>query len=185
MGVLEAIKNIEQCLAFPILGFDSDNGDEFLNWHLVRYFQHREKAVQFTRSRPYHSDDNAHVEQKNWTHVRQIFGYGRIENKAVIELMNDVYRNECALLHNYFYPTIKLKDKERVNAKIIKRFEKEPKTPYQRVMENEHISQEIKDKLTSIFKTLNPFDLRKSRELKLKNIFAQLDLHLRGRNVAI
>lgn len=185
LGVLEAIKDIEQCLAFPVLGFDSDNGDEFLNWHLVRYFQNRVKPVQFTRSRPYHSDDNAHVEQKNWTHVRQIFGYSRIENKAVIELMNDVYRNECSLLHNYFYPTIKLQDKVRVNAKIIKRFEKQPKTPYQRIMESQHINQEIKDKLTATFNTLNPFDLKKSLELKLKNIFAQLDLHLRGRNVAI
>lgn len=186
LGVCDAIKDIEQRLAFPILGFDSDNGDEFLNWHLVRYFTEREKnPVQFTRSRPYHSDDNAHVEQKNWTHVRQIFGYSRIENRAVLELMNDVYRNECSLLHNYFYPTIKLQDKERVNAKIIKRFEKTPKTPYQRVLESEHIDQETKDKLTSVFKTLNPFDLKKSLELKLKNIFAQLDLQLRGRNVAI
>lgn len=185
LGVCDAIKDIEQRLAFPILGFDSDNGDEFLNWHLVRYFQNREAPVQFTRSRPYHSDDNAHVEQKNWTHVRQIFGYSRIENRAVLELMNDVYRNECSLLHNYFYPTIKLQDKERVNAKIIKRYEKTPKTPYQRVMESEHITQETKDKLTNIFKTLNPFDLKKSLELKLKNIFAQLDLQLRGRNVAI
>ena len=186
LGVCDAIKDIEQQLAFPILGFDSDNGDEFLNWHLLRYFTDREKnPVQFTRSRPYHSDDNAHVEQKNWTHVRQIFGYSRIENKAVIELMNEVYRNECSLLHNYFYPTIKLQDKVRINAKIIKRFEKTSKTPYQRVMESEHINQEIKDKLTNVFKTLNPFELKKSMELKLKNIFAQLDLHLRGRNVAI
>ena len=186
VGVLEAIKDIEQHLAFPILGFDSDNGDEFLNWHLVRYFTERVKnPVQFTRSRPYHSDDNAHVEQKNWTHVRQIFGYSRIENHAVLELMNDVYCNECALLHNYFYPTIKLQDKERVNAKIIKRFEKTPKTPYQRVLDSEHINQEIKDKLTAIYKTLNPFELKKSLEIKLKRIFAQVDLQLRGRNVAI
>lgn len=185
LGVCDAIKDIEQCLAFPILGFDSDNGDEFLNWHLVRYFQNREAPVQFTRSRPYHSDDNAHVEQKNWTHVRQIFGYSRIENRAVLELMNDVYRNECSFLHNYFYPTIKLKDKERVNAKIIKRFEKTPKTPYQRVLDSEHINQAPKDKLTDIYKTLNPFELKKSLELKLKRIFAQVDLQLRGRNVAI
>lgn len=185
LGVCDAIEDIEQQLAFPILGFDSDNGDEFLNWHLVRYFQNRENPVKFTRSRPYHKDDNAHVEQKNWTHVRQIFGYSRIENQSVLALMNDVYRNECSLLHNYFYPTIKLQDKVRVNAKIIKRFEKKPKTPYQRVMESEHINQDTKDKLTDIFKTLNPFKLKKSLELKLKAIFSQLDLHLRGRNVAI
>ncbi len=185
-GVLEAITNIEQRLAFPILGFDSDNGDEFLNWHLYRYFTDRmPNPVIFTRSRPYHSDDNAHVEQKNWTHVCQVFGYSRIENKAVLELMNDVYRNECSLLHNYFYPTIKLQDKERVSAKIIKRFEKTPKTPYQRVMENKHIDQAIKDKLTAIYVTLNPFELKKSLEMKLKKVFSQIDLQLRGRSVAI
>ena len=99
--------------------------------------------------------------------------------------MNDVYRNECSFLHNYFYPTIKLKDKERINAKIIKRFEKTPKTPYQRVLDSEHINQATKDKLTDIYKMLNPFELKKSLELKLKRIFAQVDLQLRGRNVAI
>ena len=183
--ILDKIEDIEKHLPFPIFGFDSDNGSEFLNYHLIRYFEERPAPVQFTRSRPYHSDDNAHVEQKNWTHVRQLFGYYRIENKDVIELMNDLYRNECSLLRNYFYPTIKLIDKERVNAKIIKRFEKTPKTPYQRVLESEHIDQATKDKLGNIYKTLNPFELKKSLELKLKNIFSQIDLQLKGRNVAI
>jgi hypothetical protein len=183
--VLDKIEDIEQYLPFEILGFDSDNGSEFLNHHLIRYFAERPAPVQFTRSRPYHSDDNAHVEQKNWTHVRQLFGYYRIENHAVLELMNDVYRNECSLLRNYFYPTSKLQDKKRVNTKMKKIHEKQPKTPYQRVMESEHINQEIKKKLTNTKKTLNPFELKKSLELKLKNIFAQLDLQLRGRNVAM
>lgn len=183
--VLEKIKDIEQHLPFAILGFDSDNGNEFLNWHLVHYFQNRDYPVQFTRSRPYHKNDNAHVEQKNYTHVRHLFGYYRIENRAVVELMNDVYRNECSLLRNYFYPTIKLIDKERINAKIKKRFEKVPKTPYQRVMESSLVDQTSKDKLTVIYKTLNPFELKKSMERKLKNIFAMIDLQLKGRNVAI
>jgi hypothetical protein len=74
--VLKQIQDIEDSLPFPLLGFDCDNGGEFLNWHLMKHFQ-REKPVQFTRSRPYHKDDNAHVEQKNWTHVRQWFGYHR------------------------------------------------------------------------------------------------------------
>lgn len=186
LGVCDAIKDIEAHLPFSILGFNSDNGDEFLNWHLLRYFTERKKnPVQFTRSRPYHKDDNAHVEQKNWTHVRQLFGYHRIDNKAVIELMNDIYSNECSLLRNYFYPTIKLEDKQRINAKIKKRYEKKPKTPYQRVMESEHIDRTTKDKLTEIYNTLNPFELKKSMENKLKRIFTMVDLQLRGRNVAI
>ena len=98
-GVVREIKNIENNLPFAILGFDSDNGTEFLNYHLLRYFQQRENAVQFTRSRPYHKGDNAHVEQKNWTHVRQLFGYYRFENPELVELMNDLYRNELSLFH--------------------------------------------------------------------------------------
>ena len=92
IGVLTQIKDIEDRLPFNILGFDSDNGNEFLNWHLIRYFtdEQRPREIQFTRSRPYHSDDNAHVEQKNWTHVRQLFGYERFNNQAVVELMNDL-----------------------------------------------------------------------------------------------
>jgi hypothetical protein len=73
-GVMEQISLIERRLPFAIRGWDSDNGSEFLNYHLLRYFQNRETPVQFTRSRLYHSGDNAHVEQKNWTHVRQLFG---------------------------------------------------------------------------------------------------------------
>lgn len=160
-------------------------GNEFLNWHLVRHFQERDNPVQVSRSRPYHKNDNAHVEQKNWTHERQLLGYHRIDHQACIELMNDVYSNECSLLRNYFYPTIKLVDKQRVNAKIVKRYEKTAKTPYQRVMESEHIEQETKDKLTRIYNTLNPFELKKSMENKLKSIFTLVDLQLRGRNVAI
>ena len=76
-GVLEQIHHIEQSLPFPLLGFDSDNGSEFLNYHLLRHFTERKKPIQFTRSRAYHKDDNAHVEQKNWTHVRQWLGYNR------------------------------------------------------------------------------------------------------------
>jgi hypothetical protein len=69
-GVLQQIRLIEERLPFSIIGWDNDNGGEFMNHHLIRYFKERENPVQFTRSRPYHSGDNAHVEQKNWTHVQ-------------------------------------------------------------------------------------------------------------------
>ncbi len=72
--VLKQIKNIEKVLPFPLLGFDCDNGGEFLNYHLQRHFAGRKQPVQLTRSRAYHKDDNAHVEQKNWTQVRQWIG---------------------------------------------------------------------------------------------------------------
>ncbi|MCX7120855.1 MAG: hypothetical protein NTZ67_03645 [Gammaproteobacteria bacterium] len=183
-GVVDQIHDIENNLPFEILGFDCDNGSEFLNQYLIRYFQNRPSEVQFTRSRPYHSNDNAHVEQKNWTHVRQLFGYHRIEDKTLLEKMNVLYKNESSLLHNYFYPATKLIDKRRIQSKIKKVHDK-PKTPYQRLMTSEHISAVQKEQLTDIYKKLNPFELKKNQEMKLKTIFQQIDLHLRGRNIAI
>lgn len=183
-SIVEQIRDIENNLPFAILGFDSDNGSEFLNYHLIRYFQLRSDPVQFTRSRPYHKDDNAHVEQKNWTHVRQLFGYYRIENHCLIEKMNDVYKNECSLLHNYFYPTMKLVEKCRVAAKIKKKHDK-PQTPYQRIMTSEHVDPSQKECLAAIYNTLNPFELKSNLERKLKNIFFNVDVHLKGRRTAI
>lgn len=183
-GVIDQIHDIENNLPFEILGFDCDNGSEFLNQYLIRYFQKRPIPVQFTRSRPYHSNDNAHVEQKNWTHVRQLFGYHRIEDKTLLDKMNSLYKNESSLLHNYFYPATKLIDKRRIQSKI-KKIHDKPKTPYQRLMASEHVNPEQKKYLTEIYKKLNPFDLKKNQEEKLKNIFLQIDLHLRGRNIAI
>lgn len=107
-GVLKQIQDVEDRLPFPILGFDSDNGSEFLNHHLLRHFSQREKPVQFTRSRPYHKDDNAHVEQKNWTHVRQWFGYHRLSKPVLAPLMNNLYTHEWSCYHNFFMPSVKL-----------------------------------------------------------------------------
>jgi 5S rRNA maturation endonuclease (ribonuclease M5) len=177
-GVLQQIEKIEKRLPFSILGFDSDNGGEFLNYHLLKYFKERNKPVQFTRSRPYHKGDNAHVEQKNWTHVRQLFGYYRLENADLVELMNDLYQNEFALLHNYFCPAMKLKDKTRIDSKIIKKYD-QPQTPYQRLMQCEDINDLQKEKLKKIYLSLNPFELKDAIEKKLKYIFKHVDLYSR------
>jgi len=183
-GIVDQIHDIENNLPFEILGFDCDNGSEFLNQYLIRYFQNRPSAVQFTRSRPYHSNNNAHVEQKNWTHVRQLFGYHRIEDKTLLDKINVLYKNESSLLHNYFYPATKLIDKCRIQSKI-KKIHDKPQTPYQRLMASEHINAKQKEQLTDFYKKLNPFELKKNQEIKLKNIFLQIDLHSRGRNIAI
>ncbi len=126
--------------------------------------------VQFTRSRPYHKDDNAHVEQKNWIHVRQLFGYDRFGNKALVPLINNLYGNEYSLLQNYFCPSMKLISKERVNSKYRKKYDL-PQTPYQRLLSCNDISAETKQSLISTYKQLNPFVLRKNIEIKLKSIF--------------
>jgi len=171
--VIEQVQDIERSLPFPLLGFDSDNGGEFLNYHLLRYLtEGRMQPIQFTRSREYKKDDNAHVEQKNWTHVRQWLGYDRLDNPDVVPLMNDLYKTEWRLFHNFFCPSVKLLAKERVASKTIKRYDK-PKTPYQRILESPDIPKETKDQLTVQFNTLNPFELREAMENKLKRIFPQ------------
>jgi hypothetical protein len=173
-AVLEQIHDVEQSLPFPLLGFDSDNGGEFLNYHLFRHFAERKQPVAFTRSRAYHKDDNAHIEQKNWTHVRQWLGYARLESPHVVPLLNDLYGTEWRLFHNFFCPSVKLISKERVGSKTIKRHDA-PKTPYQRLMESPHIAPATKRKLSQQCKALNPFLLRKAMEQKLQRIFTGCD----------
>jgi 5S rRNA maturation endonuclease (ribonuclease M5) len=168
-GVMDQIIDIEKSLPFPLLGFDSDNGGEFINWHLYRYFLERKDLVEYTRSRAYKKNDNAHVEQKNWTHVRQWFGYVRLDNPKVVPLMNDLYTSEWRLYHNFFCPSMKLKDKKRIASKVIKCYYS-PKTPYQRVLESKHVSAKIKNDLKEQFSGLNPFRLRKTIDKKISNI---------------
>lgn len=170
MGVIEQIQDIEARLPFALLGFDSDNGSEFLNHHLWRYFAKRQNPVGFTRSRPYHKNDNAHVEQKNWSCVRRLLGYERLEHPAMLPLINLVYRNEWALLNNFFYPAMKLKVKERVGSQYHKQYEK-PQTPYMRLMQSEHVPEVTKVLLKAQFESLNPFALQARIQAQLKQIF--------------
>jgi hypothetical protein len=170
-GVLRQIKNIEEKIVFPVLGFDCDNGSEFLNHHLVKYFTDRPKApVQFTRSRPYRKNDNAFVEQKNWTHVRQLLGYDRFDNSDLVPVINDLYLNEWSLFNNYFCPTLKLKEKQRVNSKYTKKYEP-PQTPYQRLLDSDDVSIDAKRILGSVYNSLNPFKLKRKIDEKLKAVF--------------
>ena len=136
---------------------------------LLDYFTKRSNPVQFTRSRAYHTQDNAHIEQKNYTHVRQWLGYSRFDNPQVVPLLNDLYKSEWRLFHNFFCPSVKLIEKKRVGSKIIKRYDK-PKTPYQRLMESEFIDSETKRKLKKQFDSLNPFELRAAMEIKIDQI---------------
>lgn len=169
-GIMEQIKSIENDLPFPLLGFDCDNGGEFLNYHLFRHFTQRKQPISFTRSRPYHKQDNAHIEQKNWTHVRQWLGYHRLDNPAVVRLMNQLYTSEWRSYHNFFCPSVKLISKQLVASKTVKRYDI-PKTPYQRALESKYVSRTAKRKLKEQFEGLNPFQLRGSIERKLNNIY--------------
>jgi len=167
--IADKIKDIEKSLPFALLGFDCDNGKEFLNNFLMNYFLGRKSPIQFTRSREYQKNDNAHVEGKNYTHVRQWLGYRRFEDPKIVALLNDLYKTEWRLYHNFFIPSTKLQAKERVASKTIKHHDK-PKTPYQRILESKHILKQTKDKLKAIFNPLNPFKLKKTIDEKIAKI---------------
>jgi len=171
-GVVSAIAEIEGVVPFDLLAFDSDNGSEFLNWHLVHYLQQRgeKPAVAFTRSRPYRKNDNAGVEQKNWTHARQLLGYDRLGDPEKLDAINEAYRAWCTL-KNFFVPVMKLKEKTRVGAKYRKRYDK-PRTPADRMLEWEGISREKAAWIRKQKRELNPFELQEQVELALKQVFA-------------
>lgn len=170
-GIVAATREVEAALPFAILGFDCDNGSEFLNWHLVRYFQDRPKKVGFTRSRPYHKDDNGHVEEKNWTRVRQLLGYERFEDPEVIEPLNVLYREVWEPLQNYFLPCAKLVKKSRHGAKVQRQHDK-PKTPCDRLLESPHLTKSEKKKLRQTRAQLDPFELHDQLEHGLRRVLA-------------
>ena len=169
-GVLAQIRDIEANLPFPLQGFDCDNGSEFLNYHLLRYFTDHPSVTSFTRSRPYKKNDNAHVEQKNWSHVRQLFGYDRFDDPSLVGMMNGLYATEWSLYQNHFCPSMKLREKKRINSKYYKKYDL-PRTPYDRVLASEHIASEAKVHLEAVHKSLNPFILKRRIEKKLRVIF--------------
>jgi len=168
--VLARVQEVESALPFAILSFDVDNGAEFLNHHLWRYFLDRRAPVSLARSRPYHKDDQAHVEQKNWTHVRQLLGYQRFEDPVLVALITDLYRTAWDPFHNFFCPSMKLVSKQRVNARWVKKHD-EPQTPSERLLATAQVSEQKKRELRERLQQLDPFTLKKEIERKLKIIF--------------
>jgi hypothetical protein len=154
--VFAALEDIIAHLPFPTLGIDSDNGSEFINNELYRYCQ--QQHITFTRSRPYKKNDGCHVEQKNWSVVRQNVGYGRFDTSEELEVLNAIHA--LVRLHtNFFMPSAKLMTKMRDGSKVTKRYDK-PTTPYRRVLASEHIPDRVKATLTARFESLDPADLR-------------------------
>ena len=171
-GVVEQIKDIEAHLPFLLRGFDCDNGSEFLNNYLVSYFSEKKRKYidfAFTRSRPYRKNDNAHVEQKNWTHPRRLYQRQRLDAFKLIAPMNDLYTHEFSLLRNHFYPTLKIERKIMVKSRY-KRIYGDPKTPYQRVLESNHVDDDTKQKLMKVHDSLDPIELSRTIQAKLKGI---------------
>jgi len=171
-GTLAALQDIEAGLPFPLLGLDSDNGGEFLNYHVLRWLQKRARPVFMTRSRPFKKDDNAHVEQKNWTHVRQNFGYERHDNPEVVGLINALAKGAYGQLLNFFHASLKLERKERCQGRL-KRFYGAAQTPLARVLASPEVTAQTKRRLEKEKSALNPFALKLQVERSLKQIAAQ------------
>lgn len=163
------IAQIEASLPFPILGFDTDNGGEFLNWHLLAYFGKRNKPVHFTRSRAYRKNDNARVEQKNWTHVRQLVGYGRLEGERVAELLDALYREEWSWFRNFFCPVMKHLRTEIKGSRKRRIYDKAA-TPFERLKASGAVAPEQMVRLEKLRATLDPFVLKEIIEQKLRTI---------------
>ena len=163
--VVTALKDIKENLPFEMKSLFFDNGIEFINHLLVDELKTAD-GVDVARGRAGRSNDQCHIEQKNNTFVRSVFKYDRIESKELVDLMNDIYKNEWELLHNYFLPQMKLIEKDRKGAKVYKKHDK-PKTPYQRIMDCPAVSKDVKESLTMEREKLNPFELQVKLQKKL------------------
>ena len=175
-GTLAALQDMEASLPFAMLGLDSDNGGEFLNHHVLNWLQKRPQPVFMTRSRPYKKDDNAHVEQKNWTHVRQWFGYERYDNPDLVAAMNVLVKGTYGQLLNYFHASLKLASKERVEGKL-RRVYGAAQTPLARVLASAEVSADTKRKLRQQKAGLNPFALKHAVTKSMKEIEAMRRRH--------
>lgn len=168
-ATLTALRDVEASLPFELLGLDSDNGGEFLNHHVLGWLQKRPRPVFMTRSRPYKKDDNAHVEQKNWTHIRQCFGYERYDNPEVVELINVLVKGAYGQLLNFFHANLKLERKERIQGRV-KRVYGAAQTPLARVLASADVLPNTKRRLEQQKARLNPFALKLQVARSLKVI---------------
>ena len=167
--IVGALEDIRESLPFRLQAIDSDNGSEFLNHHLVQYC--RTRRIQFTRGRPYKKDDNAHIEQKNWTHVRRLVGWDRYDTPAAVGLLNDLYRHELSLMMNLFQPSVRLVKKQRVGSRL-KRVYDIPRTPLDRLRDCPEADKKVLASLLRLRQTTNPFALATTIEKKLDRIEA-------------
>jgi hypothetical protein len=171
-GVHELLQRIEDRLPFAIKGFHSDNGGEFINHHLHSYYVERDAPVKMTRSRAGKSNDNPHVEQKNFTHVRCLLGYQRIEDEGMLKIINELFE-AANLLNNFFCSNRKVIFKERRGAKYYKRYDG-PATPCERLLASGHLTEPQKTYLTDVSLNLDPYKLRKLIDAKRRTIFRKL-----------
>jgi hypothetical protein len=165
--VFPEVKEIRARLPFKLRGMDTDGGSEFINDEMYRFCE--KEGILFTRGRPHRKNDGCHIEQKNWSIVRQTVGYGRFETQGQCDLLNEVY-DRLRLLTNFFMPSQKLMAKDRDGARIVRRLD-EPLTPYRRVLASRHVDAATKRRLTTLFKTLDPVRLRREVSQILSRLY--------------
>jgi hypothetical protein len=170
-AVLVALKALERVVPYTLKDFHTDNGGEFLNRALHKHLTGRAVKLPWTRSRACRKNDNAHCEQKNWTHVRQLFGHDRLEHPGLVALMNGLYAQEWSQFTNHFKPTFKRLRREQQDGQTQRVYEPTPKTPYQRLLASPDIPEAPKEALRAQHAKLDPFDLKKNIEIKLKKFF--------------
>ena len=172
--IKKQIIDIEKTTPIIMKYFDTDCGSEFLNYRVMRHLEDRERPIKLRKARPYKKNDQCYVEQKNHTHVRNLFGYDRLEHECLISQMNKIYKDYWNPLHNYFLPTFKLEGKRRVGGKIKKKFET-PKTPAQRLLEAKNYSGYMKNRVKHELGQLDPIELKRGLEKELKKFYRLLE----------
>ena len=171
VNVVDAVRSAQTRLPFKLKAFDTDNGSEFINYPLQQYFRNQSPAIDFTRSRPYEKNDQAHVEQKNYTVVRQYLGYARIDNPNLTEPISSLFTETWRDYVNFFLPTLKLIRKEYVGTRVRRIYEPAARTPYARLMTSQFgVNNKTKAALKAHFLTLNPFTLKTQLDAKLAHI---------------
>ena len=164
----DALKRIRERSPFNWIHIHPDNEKSFINWHLFRYC--KAEDLEFSRSRPYHKNDNNFVEQKNSTHVRRVIGHLRYDTEKELAIINSLYRNELRLYKNFFQPVMKLKEKIRDKGKVHRKYDI-PKTSYQRITESRKIPEETKKELRELYRRLNPAELKRKIDEKIQQLF--------------
>lgn len=167
-ATLTGIQVIRARLPFPLRSLDPDSGSEFINWHLKGWCERQN--IELSRSRPYHKNDNAHIEQKNGAIVRRFVGYRRIETPEQVALLNELYAGPLRLYVNFFQPSMQLISHERVGARYRRRYD-QAQTPFQRVLARRDIPAQTKTQLTAVYETLNPLRLKAEVARLMRQIF--------------
>ena len=168
LSTFQALERIRRRTPFRWKGIDSDNGSEFLSEILSKYCDR--EGIEFTRSRPGRKNDNAYIEEKNWTHVRKVVGYLRYDTVAEARTLNELYQQELRLYKNFFQPVMKLLSKERVGGKVRRKYGT-AKAPYQRLIESGQLSEQQAKALHTLYQSLNPAALKRSLDARLDELW--------------